>query len=226
LASNVTLQVLRDQARARADMQNSGFIADTELDFYINSEIQELYDLLTTTFEDYYVTSSPFTVAANVSTVNVPSDFYKLRGVDIEVSPGSYSTAIPFMFQERNRLSNPLLYPNYEQNLVMYRLRGQQLSFTGSQGGFNGQMWYIPVFTKLINASDTFDGINGYEEYVIVGAAIRMLQKEESDTRVLLAIKQDLRQRVENSAANRDAGTPERVTDMTNLDSFPYRGFY
>lgn len=58
-------------------------------------------------------------------------------------------------------------------------------------------------------------GVNGWDEYVIIDAAIKCLVKEESDTNVLLLQKQQMLARIEALASNRDAGDPERVTNTS-----------
>ena len=49
------------------------------------------------------------------------------------------------------------------------------------------RLWYHPVAVTLTLAQDTYDDINGYVEYIIIDAANKMLQKEESDVSVLAA---------------------------------------
>lgn len=226
MASNVTLQFLRDQARARADMQQSGFVEDAELDAYINGSAQELYDLLTTKFEDYYIADQQLSAVSPDFTVDVPANFYKLRGVDIKMSDGSWATAMPFTFQQRNALQNPLIFPLTEQTTIMYRLRGNKIQFLGFTGSpMTVRLWFVPTFTKLVAGTDVVDGVNGWEEYIIVDAAIKMMAKEESDPSVLLAQKAQMRERIENTAANRDAGAPERVTDTSMGPYGPFQRF-
>ncbi len=72
-------------------------------------------------------------------------------------------------------------------------------------------------------------GVNGWDEYVIIDAAIKCLIKEESDVQVLLLQKQQMLKRIEDMAANRDAGDPERVSDTSlgygdNWGGFGYGG--
>ncbi len=62
------------------------------------------------------------------------------------------------------------------------------------------------------------DGVSGWEEYVVVDAAIKAMAKEESDPSVLMAQKQGLLQRIESAAENRDAGSPARVSDSRGAD--------
>lgn len=62
--------------------------------------------------------------------------------------------------------------------------------------------------------STTIDGISGWEEYVIVDAAMKAMGKEESDCTLLAKQKADMLQRLKDMAANRDAGNPSTVADV------------
>jgi len=75
----------------------------------------------------------------------------------------------------------------------------------------------VVIATNLTGSIVQVDGrtYNGWEEYVVVDAAIKCLNKEESDTSILFARKQALIDRIENMAANRDSGEPEQVTDVS-----------
>ena len=66
---------------------------------------------------------------------------------------------------------------------------------------------------KLVQDNQIVDGVSGWEEYIIVDAARKILLKEESDTSFLLAEKQALLTRIESAAENRNASDPERVSD-------------
>lgn len=59
-----------------------------------------------------------------------------------------------------------------------------------------------------------FDGINGYEDYIVVDVARKMLDKEESDSRHLVLEKQQIISELEQISRNRDSGEPERITDV------------
>lgn len=64
----------------------------------------------------------------------------------------------------------------------------------------------------------TFDGISGWEEYVVIDAAIKALIKEESDIQGLVLQKEAMLQRINEVAESRDAGIPSRVTDTQSID--------
>jgi len=300
----ITLSSLRDQVRQRADMQNSLFVTNSELDGYINNSYLELYDIIVSRFEDYYSEQELFTISTGNSQP-IPEDFYKLRGLDYDLN-GTW-------VEVRNKYRQPdniLWQAQYRRYRVM---AGNILIIPEDNATGNYRLWYIPKAQRMvvgvlgtltiqdilytavdvysdgnlisIQYSDTgsagfevvnvvgnaievemesgvstaaqiltaiqnsvaasalvtaaisgtastaqtavsatfltgsvvqidMDEINGFEEYIIIDAAIKCLIKEESDVSVLLAQKQQIMQRIEAMASNRDAGEPERVTDV------------
>lgn len=212
--ASVTLATLRQRALERADMVNSDFIEDDELLEYINSSYAELYDILVSKFEDYYTPApTPFSITSG-NTYNLPSDFYKLRGVDYLISGSDYVPLRKFNFNERHADSTVRRFRGTSK--LRYRIVGTKLYIEPAANAVGSyQIWYIPLFTPLSSESDTVNGVNGWEEYIVVDAAIKMLNKEESDTGSLEVAKAKLLERIENMAQNRDADQPESVTDVT-----------
>jgi hypothetical protein len=88
----------------------------------------------------------------------------------------------------------------------------------------NIKLWYIPVATILVDDADELADFNQYAEYVVVDAAIKMLQKEESDVSVLYAQKKEMVKRLEAASQNRDAGDAESISDVYNNDRYLYGG--
>lgn len=214
---NVTFAELKTRARERADMVNSQFISTAELERLINESITELYDLLVTSYdEDYYLTDSTIALIDGQEEYDLPADFYKLRGVDLENDPNSAVSLKQFNFQERNRYKNALIFDYSRDGITgsRYRLYGNKIKFTPIPDlGKTIRLWYTPVAEKLVDDGDTFDGINGYEELVVIKCAIKMLGKEESDTKQLERRFAEMWQRVVQNAPNRDAANPDTVQD-------------
>lgn len=216
---SITLAELKLQSRERADMVESEFVTDTELLSYINSSLAELHDLLIAAYsEEYYMTEYEF-VGDGSQAYALPADFYKLRGVDIQDNGDAWRTVKRFNFNKRNEGDNPsmqLMGLPY----IQYRLVGSNIRFNKiPDGNTTFRIWYYPASVKLAVDADEFDDINGYAEYVIVDAAIKMLNKEESDVSVLMAQKEALRQRLIGMADNRDANEPESVSDVYAEDA-------
>lgn len=234
----MTLSQIRLAAQQRADRVNSQFVTDSEWRGYINQSMFELYDLLITTYEDYFLAtpiqfvsdgqtylyplpngSNTFYNALSQPLASfVPQPFYKMRGVDLALtnSPNGYVNIQRFNFTDRNKF----VYPNTASTIygvfnMQYRVMGNNIEFVPTpSAGQSIRLWYIPRLTELLLDTDTTSiGISGWIEYVIVKAAYYALTKEESPTESLVMQLGALQKRIEESAVNRDAGSPDTVAD-------------
>lgn len=226
MSTSMTLLQLRDATRQRADMVNSTFVSDPELNSYINQSYFELYDLLIDVYEDYYV-APPLIIPTNGALQQYPLPdgvlysaapaFYKLMGVDLGLNAlqNSFVTLKKFNFISRNRYVYPQLTSTYLGVFnLRYRLVGNTLMLIPTpSGGQFLRIWYIPRLTTLAIDADTVDGISGWTEYIICDAAIKCGQKEETDVSILMAQKAALIKRIEESSMNRDAGQPDTISD-------------
>lgn len=223
MADTLTLLQLRTRARERADQVNSTFVTDSELTGYINSSYQEFYDLLTNSVEDYNISTSSFTIASG-NTQAAPSDFYKVRGIDDMTDPDYPTIVKRFNWNERNDY-NRRSDIAWKYSPVEYRIVGSNLMFLpASQAQRPYKLWYVPICTLLVADGDTAAGINGWLEYVVIDAAIKMLIKEESDTKVLFRAKKEIIDRIEAMSIKRDQSLPEKISRVRNssLVNYPY----
>lgn len=236
-SGQLSLGQIRLMSQQRADRVNSEFVTLPEWNTYINQSAFELYDLLTTVYEDYNVHHVDFTTQANQQFYDLPNGtnyeaarpFYKLLGVDLGVNTNqnSWVSVKKFNFIERNKY----FYPNTSSVLygvfnLQYRVMGDRVEFIPIPN--NNQpmrLWYVPRMIQLLKDTDLLEGVDGWIEYVIVDAAIKALQKEESDVSILLAQKMALKQRIEGAANNRDAGQPDTISD-TRGNSGGYGGSF
>lgn len=246
IAGENTLGQLRLNAMREADRVNSNFLTVPEWNFNINNSLFELYDLLIDTYDDYYFAQPAyFTTDGTNSNYSLPNGilpfndqtgtpftappFYKLAGVDLGVnnSPTGWVTMAKYNFIDRNQY----FYPNTNSTLygvfnMSYRVLGNQLTFIPLPSGNQPiRIWYIPRMVMLLRDTDTTSsGISGWQEYVIVDAAIKALEKEESDTSALVMRKEGLRKRIEASASNRDQGRPDTISDSRRNGSWGQAG--
>lgn len=216
-----TLLELKTQARDRADMAESNFVSDSELLSYINNSIAELHDLLIAAYnEDYVMEDYEFSADGTSFEFDLPEDLYKLRGVDVKYDNDQWCTVKRFNFNRRNESQNAVTWNVLGLPFLEYRLVGNRIRFNAIPDvDTEFRLFYNPKATALAVDADEYDDINGFSEYVIVDAAIKMLNKEESDVSVLMAQKEALKLRIQNMAANRDANEPESVTDIYAEDS-------
>ena len=223
--STLTLAQLRTATRQRSDMVNSQFVTDPEFNSYINQSYFELYDLLVSKYGDNYYVAPPHIITTDGTNYlyNLPTNpkLYKLLGVDLALSnqQDSYVTIRPFEFIDRNRYAVPNFQSFYGLTNLRYRLNGNQIWFTPIPAANQTiRLWYIPRMNELVLDTDTVDGISGWTEYIIVDAAIKAMQKEESDVSALMAQKQMLIKRIDAMAESRDAGSPAKVSDNLYAD--------
>lgn len=219
----ITLLELRTQTRQRADQEKSRFVTDAELNSYINSSIAELKDLLLEAYGSEYGVIAPysFSTVSGTSQYALPTGFYELKGIDVEIQTGQWHDIDKFNFNERNKFQNQGSWSDVAT--VRYRLIGDTIMFSPTPDSVVAvRVWYIPVATKLVADADSLDDLNAYSEYVITDAAIKCMQKEESDVTVLVMQKDALRKRIVDKAANRDANKPSSVTDVYSSDDWGY----
>lgn len=226
LPGQLSLGELRQRAKERSDRTNSDFVTVPEWNFNINQAYYELYDLLITVYEDYYVADRlTFNTNGTNQTYDLPNGqnysnakaLYKLYGVDLglDSTTNAFVTLKKFDFISRNKY----VFPQNTTTILgvfnlQYRLIGQKIMFvpTPSSGQTIG-LWYFPRLTYLLQDTDVMDGISGWTQYVIVRAAKYALDKEESDTSKLDAELLFLKDRIESSAMNRDAGAPDCISN-------------
>jgi hypothetical protein len=210
-------------------MVGSQFISDAELDRYIDMSHAELYDILVGTYEDYYTIGPVLVTVAGTNIIPVPNDLYKLIAIDLAVSnqPDGWIPLRQFMMQERYKRSNLLRSSVMGLINVQYRLVGSQIILLPeNQPNGTYRLFYVPKRTPCFTiagqpdnqATGTIDGIQGWQQYVIIDAAIKCLRKEESDVNFLLAEKAALKERIEDIAVNRDAGSAQRVQDVSRSE--------
>lgn len=233
MARSVTLATLRSRARTEADMVVSQFVSDTELNGFINDSLSEVYDLILAQDPDYYLNPTPceFTITSASDAYPLPDDFYKLRGVDTQLSAigNQWVTLEPFEFKQRNLYNwapvdwNILGVANVKYHLLGPSSGSSQIKFIPNPISSQViRLWYVPACPVLASDSDTFDGVNGWDEYAVVDAAIKCLQKEESDTSLMMARKAQLEQRITEMATGRDSGTAPVTVDKFTSNSFPF----
>jgi len=284
----VSLTELRTLTRQRADMENSQFVTDTEVTRYLNNSWGELYSLISDNFnEDYYTTSTTFSLTSGTDSYDLPSDFYKSRGVDLVVTSTESIPLRRYNWAERTR-NNLTVYardykyriqkgsivfspvPSTNDSIKLYYIpspkrlisktttaitRGASTMWTvGANHGFvvgdtiTGQNFLatdynvdqtvsaVGVATVSTDLDSTglsdpttygsiesrFDFYAGWDEYIIVDSAIKMLVKEEQDVTGLMVQKNMLKERVITESQNRDAGEPQVVTDVASYYKFNY----
>lgn len=210
--------------RTSSDSDFSGFISNAELNSYANHELAELYDLLSNTFQDYFTTSSIVTISSG-NTVALPTNCFRVLGVDCFDGNDGYQSLRPYNFNARNDYE-----PYYSTNggafydtFSTYRVVGNNLTILPRQDALGQyQVWYIPSFTNFTTDNDDIGnlGLNNWHQFATYGVAAKLMIKEETDPSIVLQMKEQVRARIKQSATNRQES--ERVFSYRFSDYSPY----
>jgi len=206
MARTRTLLQLRTSVQQRGAYENSADITSAILTEAINEAISETYDILVQRWADYYVTRANLTVTANADTVALPSDFYKLRKLEVvdSTAPSGYRKLSTLDLSASHAVGSQVVGKRYR-----YRLeQGNVVLMPTPTTGETLRIFYVPEFTLLSADGDTFDGINGYEELVIQLALLRCKRREELPTDDIEREINRLTLRVRDAADGRDASAP------------------
>jgi hypothetical protein len=222
--------------RRRTRMTNtSGAISEAELTTLVNESAAALYDLLIQhQGQEYYTKIAELVTIVDQGYLTLPDDFYRMvqvvgnRSFVSASSRQGWFKMEPFsMAQVADLLNEPSSLPE----TTRYRHTGTQ-STGGGDPTAQLQLlpvpstahtilaFYIPTIlledTSVENPDAIIDGIDGWEEWIVLDCSITLLGQEESATAVWQAKKAEMLARIEALAGGRDNGRPETVQDVTD----------
>lgn len=223
-----TAGALITAAQQRADMENSGFISDAEWLAMCNASLQTLYDKLIEAYGNDYEVQAPYTVTTDGTNdaYDLPTDFYKLLGVDLQLANNSstadgWITIWRFNFAQRNQYTLPNIFTLWGRTNIKYRLRGGKIWFIPiPASGQYLRLWYAPLFTPVTSTDDVVDFGNGWYEWAINDMAMKALVKEESDISGVMQLQAVQEDRLQTIMENRDAGAPATTVDVSRANGW------
>ena len=201
-----TLLDIRTSCKEESDNVGQSFLSDTEWNRLINKSAKSLYGKITEAFGNDYFTQGTapytFTTDGTNSYFALPDGtgafpaFFKLLGVDLGLQGNSnqYVSLKPFAFADRNLYSGL-----FNQSVPP---AGQLI-----------RVFYVPRFVDLTVDASTFDGFNGWEDWIVCESCMSALAKEESDVSVFAGRLQALKERLQTEIEHRDAANPARIVD-------------
>lgn len=235
MPGTVNLSTMVTRCRRRADMENTTFVTDAEIQEMVEASLGELIDLLImysgdsswmsarTSGQDTTAGTETYTVYTN-NVDMVEADIYKVLGVEVQFQ-GKWRRLKRWSHWQ-NSLLEDISGWNHE-NAVRYKFNWQptmgseaQISFEPTpQGVHSFRVIYIPYPADWSDAGFTnFLGYTGWEEYIICDVAMKMLEKEESDVTHLARRLQIQRDRLQHHAQTMSMGEGHSVRDV-HLDA-------
>lgn len=210
MARTVTLTSLLAQVRQRADIESATVRhPDSQLTEYINQSWAELHDELTQSVQDYLMTSSTISVTNGTDTYSLPATFYKLRGIFITIG-SSFIELNQFQIQELGKYQYAGGW--YSDAPMAYHLQGSNIVFKPTpSGAYTVTLYFTPAPARVSAGSDTFDGIAGWEEFVVWDAAAKVLARDERDPSYAQGKAREQLARITRMAATRNNAEPATI---------------
>jgi hypothetical protein len=224
---------------------SSGFAADSEVLTLIHEGAHALWDLVIAGYgPEYFQKYTTFATSSGREYYNLPSDFYRLLGVSINrTADATLTTRTGWQKMRRashHEVPELLNGQGSDPYATRYQLGKQPRGQTSSVWQLDRLILYpVPagVWTVLVTyvptlkgvsedlndensaglGTYTYDGIHGWEEYIVLWASIRLLGQEESSTSDMKEQMAEIRDRIAGLAANRDHVEPEYVSDVRSL---------
>lgn len=190
------LSDLRNDVRKRAQIENATiFIPDADITEYINQAWTRVYACLCRTGEDYYLTEMQFTTVPGqdtytttsgsgpAGTLVLPLDMWTLKGIDLQFQSSMWIPCYRGEFEQRDDYQNSNAWAWPTRPLYFYRNSGVStyirfLPIPSSAQAI--KVTYYPVAVRLSQDTDTFDGENGWERWLVDVAARWAAERDEN----------------------------------------------
>lgn len=192
---------LKTSVLSETGLVGTDVIDDTELNAQVERATAELYDLLVAANgERYFVTTSGNLTITNVATNTLtPPTFYRIHKLQ-KLDGGEWRSVPEVEFGDMDRATR--------RSWVLIGSTVHVVPASESLGTY--RVWYTPRFAGYANDAATFDGINGFERYVIAKCCVWVAGYTEADASLWLAELGALTKRIEEMRTNRAAAGPRR----------------
>ena len=211
-----TLLQLRTSLQVRGAFENSDDLQPSILNELINDALVESYDIGISAWEDYNTVCSPnITIVAGTDAYAVPTDFYKLRHVEIACD----STLTKWIRLRRADLSSSNLFQNATSTYKRFRYRLQGGStpivlMPIPQGADTFRIWYVTTPPQLAADGDTVQFDVPAEQKLVLNIAYRdCLVRQDLDSSAIDREIEKLSAQLRSASDNRDAAEPFYLSD-------------
>ena len=214
------------QVRDRADLQDTLFVKDEEIERYLDQAYFGLYNEIVEASEDYFTTSFKFKAIGRQ--LVLPADFYKLRAVDLFYGNYFY-TLRPVKMQERQDYQHASAYYRPYRiagwhDIYRYNIEGEKITFFTQEAQTGVYvMHYVPQPKKVGEAASL---PVGWENYLICKAAQMCRVKEESSYREFALMADEELNRIRKICQQRDMSYSETIIDVYKDDGYLSLGDY
>lgn len=210
MARNRTLLDIRTEVYDRSDVEEV-YCPTDEMDRMINSSLARLYRAMVRASKDWFLSSTDVSVVAGTGNYALASDTWRAQKVLVYDSGEWY----PMRRWGLSEICSAQETYGEPRNSG-YRVMNKRLYIFPTDFSWSGtvRVWYTPAPPQLSADTDTWDGVAGWEEFVVVECCIKLAVKQEQDAGELFAERKMLLEEIVGDAAETDDGEPGRVRDV------------
>jgi hypothetical protein len=200
-----TIATVRTAVRQRMDLVNSPFVTDAELFSWITAALAELHDLLVGADNTYLISTTSISLNGSAS-YSLPTDFYKARKADFVLGSGMVLEVPQVTLDTKDSLLNP--YRSTQMQLYGcpggFYILGSTIYFVPQQATGTVTLYYYPSAPQPALDTDTFDVLNGFDEYLVADCCLRIAMKRNDEPGPWFKVKADMQKRVESMGKTRN----------------------
>ncbi len=210
-----TLAELRSQTRFRGDYQNVRKFSDSDVNLLLQKGFQAFWQLVADAHQGYWDTSANVATTAATAFVALPSDAWRVQGVDIydgDVTTELFQAGI----SDRNKFGATSAKP------VAYRLTARGIDLLPTpDAAYTLRVIYTP-FAPALAESQPRQWYNGWESYVVEWALLELDKRNGrpiGDRLKALELAENL---VRSGVVERRSQEPEylRLREFDTIDPF------
>lgn len=199
---NVTLATIRDTVRFRGDFQNVRKFTDADVNKEIQSAFAEFYALIAKTHQGYWDVSDTVSTVTSQAYVALPATAWRVQSID-RLDGTEYFEMMQVGIADRNRYGSNTAQP------CAYRLSARGIEMLPVPDAIYTLRVNFTPYAPALQESQPRDYGNGWEDFCVTGALLRLDQREQRPLGERMAVMNDLRARILDEAGERRQQEPE-----------------
>lgn len=207
-----TLAQLRDRVRQLADVETARAPADPEINSVISSAYAKYYNKLVKAGIGYPTETTQTITSTGVDSYALNADHFATLRVDLQYQAGYWAELEEIDIRQVADYQFP-----GATYAVAYRLAGGNLVLlpTPATGTIYRHI-YAPAPSDLTSDAQNVDGVAGWEDAIVLEAAIRLLMKAGEDVAALMAERKMVDDRIDEEAEMRSLTHSRKIVCRTS----------
>lgn len=244
MSSAVALSALRARVRKEADAgpdTTTGRHTNADINGMINRSWQDLRSFVCANCgglaEAYLKATTPTTMTVgplsgySFGTIPLPADCVEIHGIDLNVTTNDVRSLEPVSWKDRNLYRDlwgsgngiPMGFSIYNIGVEAAAAvtAGVIAILPAPDRGYTYSIWYVPKWTDVANDTDVFDGVAGWENWVVWDCVVKLAAADndmQNVAQIAMNERQAAQDRIQAQAAKLQRVAPVRRIDMAGRE--------